>query len=79
MSDHVALWTHLANPADGNALRRLLDRISLPPRTFVWIAAEASVARALRDDLTARGHPKEWLKAAGYWIAGQADGSAKDL
>ncbi|WP_274961624.1 MULTISPECIES: SIP domain-containing protein [Thioclava] len=49
------------------------------PRTFVWIAAEASVARALRDDLIARGHPKEWLKAAGYWIAGQADGSAKDL
>ncbi|MAQ36525.1 MAG: hypothetical protein CMO21_04750 [Thioclava sp.] len=54
-------------------------RIARMPRTFVWIAAEASVARALRDDLIARGHPKEWLKAAGYWIAGQADGSAKDL
>ncbi len=79
ISDHVALWTHRADPADGTALRRLLDRIALPPRTFVWIAAEASVARALRDDLIARGHPKEWLKAAGYWIAGQADGSAKDL
>jgi len=57
----------------------LLDRIALPPRTFVWIAAEASVASALRDDLIARGHPKEWLKASGYWIAGQVDGSAKDL
>ncbi|MPQ93347.1 siderophore-interacting protein [Thioclava sp. JE_KL1] len=78
-ADHVALWTHRSDPADPAPLRRLLDRIALPPRTFVWIAAEASVARALRDDLTGRGHPKEWLKAAGYWIAGQADGSAKDL
>ncbi|MBC7145905.1 MAG: siderophore-interacting protein [Thioclava marina] len=78
-ADHLALWAHRSDPADGAPLRRLLERIALPPRTFVWIAAEASVARALRDDLTARGHPKEWLKAAGYWIAGQADASAKDL
>jgi NADPH-dependent ferric siderophore reductase len=24
-----------------------------------------------------RGHPREWMKAAGYWARGKADGGAK--
>jgi NADPH-dependent ferric siderophore reductase len=45
---------------------------------FVWIAAEASVARHLRSYLIdGRGHPREWSKAAGYWKRGQADAHEK--
>ena len=55
----------------------LLDRLAetaIPPGTFVWIAAEARVARALRSHLLEdRGHPPGWLKAFGYWVAGEAD------
>jgi NADPH-dependent ferric siderophore reductase len=45
---------------------------------FVWIAAEAMVARALRQTMIEdRGHPREWMKAAGYWARGKADGGGK--
>lgn len=41
---------------------------------YVWIAAEASAARALRAHVVGTlGHPKEWLKAAGYWTRGVPD------
>ena len=47
---------------------------------FIWIAAEASVARALRAHLVdGRGHPLAWTKAAGYWKRGVADADAKTL
>jgi NADPH-dependent ferric siderophore reductase len=37
----------------------------------VWIAAEASVASALREHVIEDlGHPKVWTKASGYWSAG---------
>lgn len=39
---------------------------------FVWIAAEANVARAGREAALDRGWPREWLKASGYWRAGDA-------
>jgi hypothetical protein len=46
----------------------------------VWIAAEAGVARRLREHLVeTRGLDKRWIKAAGYWVAGEADSSAKNL
>ncbi|HEY8332598.1 MAG TPA: siderophore-interacting protein [Tardiphaga sp.] len=45
---------------------------------FVWIAAEASVARHLRRYLIEeRGHPRQWIKAAGYWKRGHADAHEK--
>lgn len=47
---------------------------------YVWIAAEARAARALRDEIVERrGHPKAWLKAAGYWVKGEAGASHKDV
>lgn len=47
---------------------------------FVWLAAEARVARDLRDYMiNDRGCPKQWVKAAGYWIAGKAGASDKGL
>jgi NADPH-dependent ferric siderophore reductase len=61
------------------ALRSALSGFELPPGDgFVWIAAEAAVARSLRsyimDD---RGHPRAWTKAAGYWKRGEADAHEK--
>jgi NADPH-dependent ferric siderophore reductase len=41
---------------------------------YIWIAAEADVARTLRTYvLDTLGHKKTWVKASGYWVAGQAD------
>ncbi|GHF72721.1 siderophore-interacting protein [Seohaeicola zhoushanensis] len=80
-AEHRALWLHrpAAQATDPAPYLAALDGIDIAPGTFVWIAAEAGVARAIRDHLTARGHPLSWLKAAGYWIAGQADASDKSL
>ncbi len=45
---------------------------------YVWIAAEARVARTLKTYmLTERNHPATWLKSAGYWIEGAAGESEK--
>ena len=41
---------------------------------YIWIAAEARVARTLRTYVKdTLGHPKAWLKASGYWTLGQAN------
>jgi NADPH-dependent ferric siderophore reductase len=41
---------------------------------FIWIPAEASVARDFyRYVIDVLKHPKDWVKAAGYWCAGKAD------
>ncbi len=59
---------------DAVLLRAVLADYRLPAGDgFVWIAAEASVARDLRQLIVVeRGHPKEWTKAAGYWLRGEA-------
>ncbi|WP_374544846.1 siderophore-interacting protein [Rhodoblastus sp.] len=45
---------------------------------YVWIAAEARTARVLRDYMIEEcGHPKAWLKAAGYWTRGKAGAAEK--
>ena len=82
-ASHVAHWVHrpVAEAADPANMVAALRGLTLPEgEGFVWIAAEAQVARALRgvviDDL---GHPLPWMKASGYWTAGVADGSDKQL
>ena len=61
---------------DATLLRAALAKCAPFPEGegYVWIAAEARVARTLRtyakDTL---GHPKAWLKASGYWTEGQAN------
>jgi NADPH-dependent ferric siderophore reductase len=59
---------------DAAMLRAALAYYRLPAGDgFVWIAAEAKVARDLRNLIVdERGHPKEWTKAAGYWLRGEA-------
>ncbi|WP_138472882.1 SIP domain-containing protein [Poseidonocella sp. HB161398] len=76
-------WVHrpAGAAADPAPLLEALKALDLPEgKGFVWIAAEAGVARALKTHmLEERGHPGPWLKAAGYWINGQADASEKSL
>lgn len=69
-------WVHrpAAQADDPAPLLAALAPLALPPGDgFVWIAAEARVARALRAELLARGQRAEWMRAAGYWLKGQAD------
>jgi len=75
-----ALWTprwitRAPGTDDATLLRAALADHVLPDgEGFVWIAAEASVARTLRTYMVEeRRHPKEWTKAAGYWKRGAAD------
>jgi len=61
---------------DAANARRAIDR-AMPTsgEGFVWIAGEAQFARTLRAHLIeVRGHPAARMKAAGYWIRGDAGG-----
>ncbi|MBB4197906.1 hypothetical protein CCR94_19025 [Rhodoblastus sphagnicola] len=64
---------------DATLLRRALNAWRAPSGDgYVWIAAEAGVARRLRDYMIEdRGHPKTWMKASGYWVRGAAGASEK--
>jgi NADPH-dependent ferric siderophore reductase len=71
-----ARWVHRP-PAAADDPAPILDALrgfGLPEgEGFVWIAAEAGVAHALRDYLVGeRGHALEWTKASGYWLKGVA-------
>ncbi|WP_216671115.1 SIP domain-containing protein [Mangrovicoccus sp. HB161399] len=74
-------WVHRADAADPAPVLEALEALDLPEgKGFIWIAAEAGVARALKIHmLQDRGHPGEWLKASGYWTKGQADAADKSL
>ena len=79
---HEAHWCErpLDQAADPAPLIAAAQGLDLPEgRGFIWIAAEARVARALRDHFAERGHPRHWMKAAGYWTKGIADGADKAL
>lgn len=76
---HIVEWIHRPAEQAGNpgALEQAIRSKDLPQgEGFVWIAAEAAVAKAVRDTVLAKGHPAERLKARGYWVAGQADSTA---
>jgi NADPH-dependent ferric siderophore reductase len=57
---------------DDTLLESALSDIVLPPgEGYIWIAAEARIARAVRRYVSeSLGHPKHWLKASGYWSKG---------
>jgi NADPH-dependent ferric siderophore reductase len=74
------IWIHrpLSDATNGSGVIAALETVDIPTDTFAWIAAEASVSRAVRAYLTdKRSHPLAWLKAAGYWAQGQADSHEK--
>lgn len=74
-------WLHrpAAQATDPGPFLDALADFAPRPGGFVWIAAEAQAARALRAHLLARGQPQAWMKAAGYWVAGKADASVKEI
>lgn len=76
-------WVHRPESAaaDPEPLLTAVRGMVLPEgRGFIWIAAEAQVARALREHFALdRGHPRPWIKAAGYWTRGVADGAMTSL
>ena len=79
-ADLLALWAHrsISDSSDPRALLAILKTIGLLPGTFVWIAAEAMVTRAIRTYLVQdRSHPLSWMKASGYWVMGRADAHEK--
>ena len=82
-AEHRALWVHrpLDQAETPASLLSVLEGVELPEGNgFVWIAAEARVARAARDYLVnTRGHPLNWTKAAGYWLKGVADADQKSI
>jgi NADPH-dependent ferric siderophore reductase len=56
----------------------MLKGMEIEAGTFVWIAAEANVVRAVRNYLLAERHqPRGWIKAGGYWLKGRADAHEK--
>ncbi|CDM59053.1 MULTISPECIES: siderophore-interacting protein [Rhizobium] len=68
----------LSDATDAGPLLTILRNMDIEPGTFVWVAAEASVTRAVRDYLVAeRGYPLHWIKASGYWVKGKADTTEK--
>ncbi|ARM12825.1 MULTISPECIES: siderophore-interacting protein [Rhizobium] len=73
-------WAHrpLSQATDAASLLRLLATVDIPLETFVWIAAEATVTREIRNYLlTERAYPLSWIKASGYWVFGKADATEK--
>lgn len=68
-----------AQAADATPLLTRIAGLAFPKGDgFVWIAAEAGVARRIRDHVVnERGHPVGWTKTGGYWIEGRADGHEK--
>jgi NADPH-dependent ferric siderophore reductase len=67
-------WLHRDGAEPGNhlLLQRAIAELSLPPgEGYVWVAAEASVAKSLRRHLVdVRGLRKDRVKAAAYWKRG---------
>lgn len=77
---HRAEWLHrpLASASDPAVILDAIARQELPDgEGFVWIAAEASVAKAVREAVLAAGHPLDRMKARGYWVSGKADSTAR--
>lgn len=79
---HDAYWVHrpleLADQA--HAIVAALGQVPIEVGTFVWVGAEAHVARAVRDYLLdVRCVPVQWVRASGYWVMGQADAAVRDL
>lgn len=78
-SRHSVTWAvrPADKAADPQALLAALAGQRLPQgEGFVWIAAEAGVAKALREQVVALGHPLPQIKARGYWVAGEDDSTA---
>ncbi|MDR6234321.1 siderophore-interacting protein [Pseudomonas oryzihabitans] len=69
-------WVHRDRQPD--ALLQALQALELPAgEGYAWVAGEAGQARAARQALLAKGLPRDWVKAAGYWKLGESDQHVK--
>jgi len=80
-ADHEPHWLMRAG-SELSDEERLLAALAkwCPPKGdgYVWIGAEAKVAKAAkRHMLEERGHNPSYLKAAGYWVKGEPGGHEK--
>ncbi|MHC1480236.1 siderophore-interacting protein [Frateuria aurantia] len=81
-AEHRSHWVHrpLHDADQASRLIEVLGGIELTGRSFVWVGAEAHVARAVRQYLIhERKLSPAWIKAAGYWSKGRVDAPVKDL
>ena len=79
---HHAHWVHrpIEQADEADSILAALEKLPIPEGCFIWVGAEAQVARAVRLYLVQqRGVPVQWIKASGYWVKGRADSSVKDL
>lgn len=82
LARHSAHWVHRPMDAADQAqdILKTLDSLTIEDGTFVWVGAEARVAKAVRQYLLeSRQVPLQWIKASGYWVKGQADAAVKDV
>jgi len=81
-AEHKAIWLDRSRQPSGRDTAMLDAALAQwQPSAgdgYIWIAAEASVARSLRDYfLNVHQHPRAWIKAAGYWKSGTANAHEK--
>lgn len=63
---------------DADAVVRVLKANPPEPDTFVWLAGESDMVRQVRTFLLSElNWPKKYLRAAGYWKIGVAEGHEK--
>lgn len=73
-------WVYGAADDAGREARLMeaLHGTDIAAGTFIWIATEGRLARQIRAHfIEERGHSPSWLKAAGYWVRGEADTTVK--
>lgn len=81
-AQHTAHWVHrpLDKADDAQGIVSALSGMDISEHTFIWVGAEARVAKTVRQYLLEkRGIATQWIKASGYWVQGQADASVKDV
>jgi NADPH-dependent ferric siderophore reductase len=74
-------WVERGEPGERDAERLLACLSTFEPLAgdgFVWVAAELSIARAVRSYFVEqRGHPRAWVRASGYWQRGERGAHAE--
>ncbi|MFS3134904.1 siderophore-interacting protein [Gluconacetobacter sacchari] len=79
---HEAYWVHrpMEEADQARGILDVLAAIDIPDRTFVWVGAEAAVAKAVRRYLLDnRGIAAQWIMASGYWVMGTADADVQHV
>jgi NADPH-dependent ferric siderophore reductase len=72
-ADVQVQWLQGDASSSGWRLAAAVEALTLPAGdTHFWAAGETLAMREVRPAFVARGGPKAWIKAAGYWRQGAA-------